>query len=421
MLRRLAVKSAWRSTCVSPWTQTRALTPVEGLRLVSTNAARKSSKRAETVVNFDLNALRQVVLDGESSQVEESVHDSGWPTVLQQVQNNMRKFSHCVVLTRIGNFYELYFEHATVYGDLLNLKQASKRAKDTRVPMAGFPYFQLDRYLKILVQDLGKSVAISEERVLEEHERIKYGGLKCDRQVTRVVTPGTLIDEHFLSPFEHNYLLAVDWPNTSDSAESLEVGSRQADPSVGLSWLDLSSGTFATQSVTLDGLASAIARIGPREILMRTGLEHFAKDQVRDVARSGDSQLTEHEVLAEQEVKQKWATMLQEQTSSSGAVSYTQGESSAASLLLDYVSSRLPGLQLSLQAPIQQQSGDFMAIDRNSLRSLEITKTMQAGALKGSLLHAVRRTSTESGARLLSRRLGRWQCKNSPSQQVANV
>lgn len=408
MLRRLAVKSAWHSTCWSSWSRARALTPVEGLRLVSTNAARKSSKKEESVVKFDLNALRQVVLDGETAPNEESVHDSGWPTVLQQVQNNMRRFSHCVVLTRIGNFYELYFEHATVYGDLLNLKQASKRAKDTRVPMAGFPYFQLDRYLKILVQDLGKSVAISEERVLEEHERIKYGGLKCDRQVTRVVTPGTLIDEHFLSPFEHNYLLAVDWLSTWGSAKSSELESRQQDPSVGLSWLDLSSGTFATQSVTLDGLASAIARIGPREILTRTGLEQSAKEQVRDVARSGDAQLTAHEVLAEEEVKQKWASMLEEQTLTGDAVSYTEAETSAARLLLDYVSSRLPGLQLSLQAPIQQKSVDFMAIDRNSLRSLEITKTMAAGALKGSLLHAVRRTSTESGARLLSRRLGRW-------------
>ncbi|KAI5300030.1 DNA mismatch repair ATPase msh1, partial [Ascosphaera atra] len=75
--------------------------------------------------------------------------------------------------------------------------------------MAGFPFYQLDRYLKLLVQDLQKYVAISEEFSNDAESRAKSGGLLFDRRVARIVTPGTLIDENFMDPYENNFLLAV--------------------------------------------------------------------------------------------------------------------------------------------------------------------------------------------------------------------
>lgn len=401
MLRRLLIQSARASSHVSGTIGGRRLTRSTWTRLASTEAARKPRKKKGTTVDVELKPVPQGVIEGLPLQDEEAFQDGGWPTVLQQVQNNMRKFEHCVVLTRIGNFYELYFEHATIYGELLGLKQASKRAKNTRVPMAGFPYFQLDRYLKILVQDLGKSVAISEERVLEEHERIKFGGLKCDRQVTRVITPGTLIDEHFLSPFEHNYLLAI---STSDPETPT---SKQATMNVGLAWLDLASGDFVTQSTSMESLPSIIARIGPREILLDAARSRETQNRLQSAGQLAESGVTEHELTAVDTAMQTWKDMLEARHFFGAGEIFSTEESGAAFLLLDYVATQLPGLQLRLQTPMRQRSEDIMTIDRHSLRGLEISKTMRDGRFKGSLLHAVRRTSTESGARLLSQRLGK--------------
>ncbi|KAI5292968.1 DNA mismatch repair ATPase msh1, partial [Ascosphaera acerosa] len=94
----------------------------------------------------------------------------------------------------------LYFEQAEEYAQVLGLRLGYKKTAVHPVPMAGFPYFHLDRYLKMLVQDLQKKVAISEEFSNDVEARAKAGGLMFNRRVTRIVTPGTLIDENFMDP-----------------------------------------------------------------------------------------------------------------------------------------------------------------------------------------------------------------------------
>lgn len=396
-----------RSVCIVPVTLTRH-------RLASTQAVaipgkKKERKKKAVTVKFDANVVPQGVIEGEPLQ-DGVAEEGGWPTVIQQALNNMRKFGHSVLLTRVGSFYELYFEQATEYGSLLGIKVASKPTKLGRVPMAGFPFTQLDRYLKILVQDLGKSVAISEEIRLEEHERIKFGGNQNDRQVTRVITPGTLIDEHFLNPFEHNYLLALDSEGRVSNVEDkdpTEAEQQEDAQTVGLAWLDLSSGDFVTQTTTLDALGSAIARIGPREILVRPDLDSIVVKKISTIAQANANELTYHTILDEVALTQTWKSMLESQLSPHLDSAFANEESSTARLLLDYVTSQLPGLQIRLQAPIRRLAQNYMSIDRNSLRGLEILRTTRDGVFKGSLLHAVRRTSTESGARLLAQRLGR--------------
>ena len=187
----------------------------------------------------------------------------------------MAKFDNCVLLTRVGGFYELYLEHATEYGPLLNLKVASKKTNAGPVPMAGFPFFQLERFLKVLVMDLGKYVAIAEEFPWREGEagRLKGGGLMHDRRVARVVTPGTLIDESFLEGGSDNFVLGIYADIASIEGELKGFGSGHGHAGLGLAWLDLSTGSFYTQATTLDGLNSALSRIAPREIVLPGALE----------------------------------------------------------------------------------------------------------------------------------------------------
>lgn len=92
-------------------------------------------KKTKTTVN--LADLPQGVLSSESLPEEDTQHEPAYPTVVLQARRNMQKFDNCVLLTRVGGFYELYFEHAEEYGPLLNLKVASKKTSAGPVPMVG--------------------------------------------------------------------------------------------------------------------------------------------------------------------------------------------------------------------------------------------------------------------------------------------
>lgn len=281
--------------------------------------------------------------------------------------------------------------------------------------MAGFPFFQLDRFLKILVQDLNKYVAISEEFANEVEDKARSGGLMFDRKVARIVTPGTLIDEKFIDPSENNFLLAIylDVP-------ALEVESREyVDPQVsqhvlssvprrvGLAWLDLSTGDFFTQLTTAQMLPSAIARIGAREILVDQKVQASIGHELQQLFGHEHRLVSFFQFPEEVEPMSKWDTMLEAPIPENTHASFTPEEVAAGYSLLEYIRVQLQGSNLKLQPPRRRHLEESMSIDRNSLRGLEILETSRDGFGKGSLLHAVRRTSTKSGARLLRDRLSK--------------
>lgn len=323
-----------------------------------------------------------------------------------------------MVLTRVGNFYELYGTQAEQYAPLLNLKVASRKTALGPVAMAGFQYFQLDRYLKLLVQDLNKQVAISEEIRNTAADQVKAGGLLYNRKVTRVITAGTLIDENFMDPYENNYLLSIhaDAVLTDVGDEEATSGSRSnaaaiADyrrgTKVGLTWVDLSSGDFFTQSSDLASLASVLARIGPREIVLDSSLEQLDQNQLAKILGDGSYALNFHTSSHEIRSIEEWSPMLDKPVPAGQHSNFSHQEIAAGSLLLDYVKERLMDLNIALRSPVQCSDEDIMIIDKQSLRGLEIRSTLREGMFQGSLLHAIRRTVTKSGARLLTQRLGK--------------
>ncbi|KAL4802936.1 muts domain V-domain-containing protein [Aspergillus unguis] len=343
-----------------------------------------------------------------------------YPTVVQGHRNNMQKFKNCVVLTRVGGFYELYFEQAEELAPLLNIKLASKKTSAGPVPMAGFPFFQLDRFLKTLVQDLNKYVAISEEFAFSAEERARSGSLLFDRKVARVITPGTLIDEKFMDPSENNFLMAI-YLDSSQLGKSVdEESSHQhvltsASQNVGLAWLDLSTGDFYTQSTTAQMLPSAIARIGAREILVDQRLQDMVGQELQLLIGHEHRLMTFFPFPEDISPVSEWTPMLEAPVPSQQLDSFTREEVAAAYSLLEYIRVQLQGLNLKLQPPRRRHLDESMYIDRNSLRGLEILETARDGFGKGSLLHAVRRTSTKSGARLLRDRL------TSPSTSLPEI
>ncbi|KAF8469087.1 muts domain V [Kalaharituber pfeilii] len=321
-----------------------------------------------------------------------------YPPVIQQARENMDKFTNCVVLTRVGGFYELYFEHAEEVGPLLNLKVSPKKAGAGTISMAGFPFFQLDRMLRILVQDLHRYVALIEE--YPNSTRGKTGGLMFDRKITRIVTPGTLIDEKFLDGYENNFLLAL---ALSSPARKSRAKTEPPPQSIGLAWLDLSTGDFFTQESNMANLSGDIARIWPREVLVN---DKYKGDSQNPIVRRLEEDKLFITYYPQPEIPKRsidnWEMMLEAPVSREEKSKFSKLEVQAGTILLNYVKEQLPGLSVKLQPPIKRFAQDIMGIDSNSMRSLEIKQTIRDGISIGSLLHTIKCTVTKSGSRLLS-------------------
>lgn len=253
---------------------------------------------------------------------------------------------------------------------------------------------------------MNKYVAISEE-FPNPPEVARATGLMHSRKVTRVITPGTLIDEKFLDPLKNNFLLSVHIHETSLSTREPrvniidEVASRFP---VGLAWLDLSTGDFYTRVTTLDLLPSSISSIGPQEIVLEQALSQTTSSLSRLLGQ--DERLLTYHTTQEPFVDMSgWDDLLVSSDASPSITDLTIEEKLASHSLLDYVRTRLQGLEMKLQPPRRRPIQDQMFIDRNTMKALEILETVREGLGKGSLLNSVRRTITKSGARLLRDRL----------------
>ncbi|KAF2636162.1 hypothetical protein P280DRAFT_473302 [Massarina eburnea CBS 473.64] len=340
----------------------------------------------------------------------------------------MLKFSHCVLLTRVGGFYELYFEHADEFAPLLNIKKSKRKTvrgnKKPAVSMAGFPVYQLDRYLKILVQDLNKHVAINDEFLNDAADRAK-GDSQYTRKVSRIVTPGTLIDEHFMDPWENNYLLSIhvdpealkkeNAVNVSPGSSSVSSVLNLPRTEVGLAWIDLSSGDFLTQSTDIASLPSAVARIKPREIVLDSIFEEKEHSRIVSILQEDGHIVTFQKPSQQPLAVADWIPMLEDVVGDYDTAEFTPGEVAAGGSLLHYVKYQLLGSRTQLQAPVRHQAVDHMSIDKNSLRALEIRSTIRDGTYEGSLLHSLKKTVTKSGTRLLTHRL------SAPSMSLSTI
>ena len=255
------------------------------------------------------------------------------------------------------------------------------------------------------MQDFNRYVAIAEEFPNNPADKVKSGGLMHDRRVSRIITPGTLIDETFIDPLTNNYVLAIHIEESvqgrGGSEETLRtLGEPRPDMLLGLAWLDLSTGHFFTQSTTLSALPSILARIGPREIVLNEDLQSSKEHRLFTVLVEDNHLIT---YMANSEVTPiaEWSSKLETAVPTKTMDAFLPEEVAAGSALLKYVETRLQVSSMKLQPPSRQL--DVMGIDKNTMTALEVRRTSREGVIRGSLLHTVRRTVTQGGARLLDR------------------
>lgn len=304
------------------------------------------------------------------------------PMMLQYLDIK-KQYPDAFLFYRLGDFYELFFDDAKEASKLLDLTLTGRDCGEAeRAPMCGVPYHSADGYIAKLVEK-GHKVVICEQ--MEDPASAK--GI-VRRDIVRIITPGTVTDSKMLDDKQNNYLCAL----------CLMSGE------AGLAFVDASTGDIAATSLKGGGLENRIMTeieaYSPRELLLNTALSDYPKlsDYLRNRLKAMVSDKEEERFdygKAMLTVKRKFGK--------GGAV--RDGESpaliSAVGALLGYVSENQKTDISYIKNLNIYTDGQFLEIDPNTRRNLEICETMRTKEKKGSLLWVLDRTRTSMGARLL--------------------
>ncbi|PWH12582.1 MAG: DNA mismatch repair protein MutS [Anaerolineae bacterium] len=303
--------------------------------------------------------------------------------VRQQYLDTKRQYQDCILLFRLGDFYETFDEDAEIVARELDIVLTSRPVgKGIRAPLAGIPYHALDNYLLKLVQK-GYRVAIAEQMGDQPVKGI------FPRKVVRVVTPGTLIEPNLLPGDANNYLAAV----VVDAGTSETGTSSRA----AIAYADITTGEFAvTELEYLDGapLRAELTRLRPAEILYPdTWVAPFLPGEERTTPlpawRFEPGRCTE--IL----LRHFGAATLEGFGLKNAPLSIR-----ACGVILDYLKDTEPGSLALLNSLRVYSLHEFMTLDAATRRNLELTETLR-GESKGSLLSVLDCTMTPMGKRML--------------------
>ncbi|MDO4557913.1 MAG: DNA mismatch repair protein MutS [Planctomycetia bacterium] len=333
--------------------------------------------------------------------------------MMRQYQEAKRAYPDALLLFRMGDFYEMFQEDAKTAARVLNLALTSREKGENAIPMAGFPYHQLESYLGKLIS-AGFRAAVCEQT---EDPKKATGLVK--REIVRVVTPGTLTDDALLDPRESNYLAAVAPREGNSTDDSTQLG---------VAWVDLSTGRFLAGAFPASRIVDELARISPSEVLLaeepvgkNRRLPGSESPEAESVQKGSGIRLPSH--LTERMMvtrRPDWVFSLTTANDALvhhfGAVSL-EGYGFLKNSVEDRQAIRAAGAILDYLRETQRTSFDHidrltpyrisgtLEIDEASRRSLEITRTLREGRREGSLLSTLDQTITAMGSRLLAERV----------------
>ena len=282
-----------------------------------------------------------------------------------------------LLLFRMGDFYELFFEDAKIAARTLGLALTSREKGPDAPPMAGFPHHQLETYLARLIA-AGFRVAICEQ--VEDPREAK--GL-VRREITRIVSPGTVTEELLLEPRESNYLAAL-WPGEE----------------AGLAWVELTTGAFWAAVVPRQLLGDQLVRLNPAECLIPENLGGQITElgSVKAITKRPDWSFSP--VTALERLTQHFGTANLE----GFGFDHTRDEVAlrAAGAILDYLRETQKSSLEHIDRLLPYRLGQTLEIDQSSRLSLEITRTLREHRREGSLLGVLDRCVTPMGSRMLA-------------------
>lgn len=292
---------------------------------------------------------------------------------------------------RMGDFYELFFDDAEKAAQALGIvltRRGKHQGQD--IPMCGVPVHAADDYLQKLIA-LGFRVAVCEQ--IEDPAEAKKRGSKSvvQRDVIRLVTPGTITEDKLLAPAESNFLMALGRVKGA------------ADQAHALAWIDISTGAFRVAETTHDRLLADILRVDPRELIVAEPVFYDPElkpvfDVLGRVANPQPSSLFDST-----SAPARIARFFEVATPDSFGT-FGRAELSAISGIIAYVEKTQKAERPPLSRPEREESGATLFIDPATRANLELLRTL-SGHREGSLFKAIDRTVTGGGARLLAERL----------------
>lgn len=309
-------------------------------------------------------------------------------SVREQYLDIKSQYADCILLFRLGDFYEMFDEDAEIAARELDLTLTGRnwqKDRGERSPMAGVPYHAAEGYIAKLVER-GYHVAVCDQ-ISEPN-----GRGPVDRAVTRVITPGTVIEPALLAENRANYLLAFVPIGNVDSGEWTTAG---------IAYADASTGEFQVTQLTGDNAPTQVleelARIAPREVLMPQAWVE------RGVSLPNGMHLTP---IADWQVEQKNAEQVllshfRVRTLESFGVHDKPGAVAAAGAVIQYLRKTQRDGIAQIGTLKLYSTEQFMVLDQFTRRNLELTETIRGRSSRGSLINVLDRTVTAMGARLL--------------------
>jgi len=313
----------------------------------------------------------------------------------RQYLQTKKQYPDAIVFFRMGDFYECFDDDAETISKVLDLTLTSRAAAkdEARIPMAGVPYHAAEGYIARLVK-AGYKVAICEQM----GEQPKKGPMH--REVTRVVTAGTVVEETLLAQDENNYLMAV------------IVAGQQA----GLAYVDITTGEFAATQLAGTEierlLVNEITRLKPAEIIMPDKVTVIS---VTSLALTHSNYEAWHFELPK--TKQVLQRHFNVATLAGFGLAEMPLATQAAGAVIQYVGDMQSSALSQITRLNVYSTTSFMTLDATTRRNLELTETIRSGSKQGSLLEVLDQTITPMGGRLIRKWLHQPLLEVTPIQQ----
>ncbi|UCF78080.1 MAG: DNA mismatch repair protein MutS [Candidatus Eiseniibacteriota bacterium] len=300
--------------------------------------------------------------------------------MMRQYSKIKQKHRDSILLFRMGDFYEMFYEDAVTASRVLGIALTSRdKDGEGRIPLAGIPWHSAERYISRLIRS-GHSVAVCEQT--EDSARAKR---LVSREVVEVITPGTVMSHSLLAEGENNYVVAVADGNTC-----------------GFALADVSTGEFVAAELTREEVLEEVARLSPSEILLSqdSGVAEDVTERSGAVpgfriTRTEGWRFSMHSALSE--------LLSHFGVASLECFGFEREDAgvSAAGALLGYLK-ELKGTGLrQIFKLARYRHHEFLFMDDTTIRNLELVRSIRTGTEEGSLLEQLRRTETPMGARFL--------------------
>jgi DNA mismatch repair protein MutS len=298
-----------------------------------------------------------------------------------------KQYPDCILFFRMGDFYEMFDHDAEIASRELDITLTSRKFSQNGndVPMAGVPHHAVEGYIHVLIEK-GFHVAVCDQLSEPNGKGI------VDRDVTRVITPGTLTEPELLDGSKPNYLLGI-----------IPVGDAKTGnwTKAGLAFVDISTGQFEVTELEGDNagmlVLEELARLTPREVLMpQTWVERGAK-MPEGIHLSSIADWAAEYTGAEHLLKDHFHVNTLD---GFGLVNMPHAVR-AAGMLLQYLHNTQKNSLSQLTSIRPYSTASFMVLDQFTRRNLELTQTIRSGKTRGSVLDVLDKTATAMGARLL--------------------